>query len=148
MPDGTPAARAGLRPYDVITALGSKSGTAYGSASEAVKDAWLAANSDRVMFGDGSVGGFTDHSADLALVTAGMKLTKEIVSKAKAKAEVATPIIRPVTVGEDSENFVMGVQWHPEFHPSRQTQVLDCAPLLEVFMEAAERSRDRRVTVE
>jgi hypothetical protein len=26
--------------------------------------------------------------------------------------------------------------------------VLDCAPLLEVFMEAAERSRDRRVTVE
>lgn len=92
---------------DVITALGSKSGTAYGSASEAVKDAWLAANSDRVMFGDGSVGGFTDHSADLALVTASMKLTKETVSKAKAKAELATPIIRPVTVGEDSETYVL-----------------------------------------
>lgn len=92
---------------DVITALGSKSGTAYGSASEGVKDAWLAANSDRVMFGDGSVGGFTDHSADLALVTASMKLTKETVSKAKAKAELATPIIRPVTVGEDSETYVI-----------------------------------------
>lgn len=92
---------------DVITALGSKNGTAYGSASEGVKDAWLAANSDRVMFGDGSVGGFTDHSADLALVTAGMKLTKETVSKAKAKAEIATPIIRPVTVGEDSETYVL-----------------------------------------
>lgn len=92
---------------DLITALGSKNGTAYGSASEAVKDAWLAANSDRVMFGDGSVGGFTDHSADLALVTASMKLTKEVISKAKAKAEVATPIIRPVVVGEDSENFIV-----------------------------------------
>ena len=94
---------------DIITALGSKTGTAYGSASEAVKDAWLVANADRVLFGDGTVGGYTDHSADLALVTASMKLTKEVVSKAKARAEVASPIIRPVTVGEDSENYVMFV---------------------------------------
>lgn len=94
---------------DVITALGSKSGTAYGSASEAVKDAWLVANADRVIFGDGSVGGYTDHSADVLAVTAAMKLTKEVVSKAKATAELASPIIRPVTVGEDSENYVMFV---------------------------------------
>lgn len=92
---------------DIITALGSKSGTAYGSAAEAVKDAWLVANSDRVMFGDGSVGAFTDHSADLLLVTAAMKLTKEVVSKAKARAEQATPKLRPIVVGEDSENFVL-----------------------------------------
>jgi N4-gp56 family major capsid protein len=95
---------------DIINALGSTDGTtAYASASEANKDAWLVANSDRVMFGDGTVGGFTDHSADLALVTASMKLTKEIVSKLKARAEVASPIIRPVTVGEDSENYVLFV---------------------------------------
>lgn len=92
---------------DIITALGSKSGTAYGSASEGVKDAWLVANSDRVMFGDGSVGAYTDHSADLLLVTAAMKLTKEVVSKAKARAEQASPKLRPVIVGEDSENFVL-----------------------------------------
>ena len=92
---------------DIITALGSKSGTASGSAAEAVKDAWLVANSDRVMFGDGSVGAFTDHSADLLLVTAAMKLTKEVVSKAKARAEQATPKLRPIVVGEDSENFVL-----------------------------------------
>ncbi len=92
---------------DIITALGSKSGTAYGSAAEAVKDAWLVANSDRVMFGDGSVGAYTDHSADLLLVTAAMKLTKETVSKAKARAEQATPKLRPIVVGEDSENFVL-----------------------------------------
>jgi N4-gp56 family major capsid protein len=99
---------------DIITALGSiyVSGTgnvAYGSATEGNKDTWLAANSDRVMFGDGSVGGFTDHSADLALVTSSMTLTKEIVSKLKAKAENASPIIRPVVVGEDSENYVLFV---------------------------------------
>jgi N4-gp56 family major capsid protein len=92
---------------DVINAMGSKSGTVYASASEGVKDAWLAANADRVIFGDGSVGGYTDHSADLALVTASMTLDKETVSRAKATAELASPIIRPVTVGEDSENYVL-----------------------------------------
>jgi N4-gp56 family major capsid protein len=94
---------------DIITALGSISGTAYGSASEGSKDSWLAANSDRVMFGDGTVGGFTDHSADTALVTSSMTLSRAIVSKAKARAESTTPKIRPVTVGEDSETFVMFV---------------------------------------
>lgn len=93
---------------DIITALGSKTGTAYGSASEAVKDAWLVANADRVLFGTG-VGSYTDHSADLLLVTAGMTLSKSIVSKAKALAETASPIIRPVTVDEDEENYVMFV---------------------------------------
>jgi len=95
---------------DIINALSSDDGTtAYASQTEAEKDAWLAANSDRVVFGDGSVGGFTDHSADLALVTSSMTLTKEIVSKLKGVAESASPIIRPVTVGEDSENYVLFV---------------------------------------
>lgn len=91
---------------DIITALGSKNGTAYGSASEAVKDAWVAANSDRVLFGSG-VGSFTDHSADLLLVTSAMTLSKAIVSKAKAKAETANPIVRPIRTTEDEENYVM-----------------------------------------
>ncbi len=92
---------------DIITALGSIGGIAYGTASAAQRNAWLVANSDRVMFGDGTVGGYTTLASDIALVTASMKLTKEVVSKAKARAEVATPKIRPVTVGEDSENFIM-----------------------------------------
>jgi N4-gp56 family major capsid protein len=95
---------------DIINALGSTDGTtAYASASEANKDAWLVANNDRVRFGDGSVGGYTDHSADLALITSTMTLSKEIVSKLRATAEAASPLIRPVTVGEDSETFVMFV---------------------------------------
>jgi N4-gp56 family major capsid protein len=95
---------------DIINCLGSDDGTtAYASVAEGEKDTWLAANSDRIVFGDGSVGGYTDHSADLALVTSSMTLTKEIVSKLKAVAETATPIVRPVTVGEDSENYVLFV---------------------------------------
>ncbi len=93
---------------DIITALGSKTNVAYGSASEAIKDAWLVSNNDRVLFGTG-VGSYTDHSADLALVTAGMTMSKAIVSKAKALAETATPIIRPVVATEDEENYVMFV---------------------------------------
>ena len=95
---------------DLISALGSTDGTtAYASATEPNKDAWTVANSDRIVFGDGTVGSFTDHSADLALVTTSMKLNMALVSKLKAKAEVASPIIRPVTVGEDSENYVLFV---------------------------------------
>lgn len=94
---------------DIITALGSVGGVAYGTASAAQRNAWLVSNSDRVMFGDGSVGGYVTHATDVAAVTAAMKLTKEVVSKAKARAEQATPKLRPVTVGEDSETFVMFV---------------------------------------
>ncbi len=91
---------------DIITAMHSISGTAYASATEGAKDTWLAANNDRVLFGTG-VGSFTDHSADLLLTTAAMTLSKSIVSKAKAKAEVATPIIRPIRSNEDEEWYVL-----------------------------------------
>lgn len=95
---------------DIINALGSTDGTtAYASATEAAKDAWLVANADRVRFGNGTVGGYTDHSADLALITSSMTLTKEIVSKLKATAEAASPIVRPVTVDEDGEHYVLFV---------------------------------------
>lgn len=94
---------------DLITALGSIGGIAYGTATAGQRNAWLVANADRVLFGDGTVGAYTTLASDILLVTAGMKLTKETVSKAKARAEIASPIIRPVTVGEDSENYVMFV---------------------------------------
>lgn len=41
----------------------------------------------------------------------------------------------------DGPSLVIGVQWHPEFHRSARSQVLDCSPLLEVFMRAAQDSR-------
>ena len=38
-------------------------------------------------------------------------------------------------------NFLCGVQWHPEFHYQPGVEFLDCGPLLEAFLEAANRAR-------
>ena len=85
----------------VIEALGSINGTAYGSASEANKDAWLVDNSDRVLFGDAiGNGGYTDHSADLATVTAAMTFDTASASLMKRIALTASPKIHPIRVDE------------------------------------------------
>jgi N4-gp56 family major capsid protein len=99
---------------DLITSLGAiyASGTgnvAYASATTGNKNAWETANSDRIVLGDGSVANTGVLATDLANITSSMKLTKDVVSKMKRVAENASPIIRPVTVGEDSENYVLFV---------------------------------------
>jgi len=33
--------------------------------------------------------------------------------------------------------YIFAVQWHPEFHPPGERSLLDCAPILEEFLEAA-----------
>jgi N4-gp56 family major capsid protein len=107
----------------IITAMMSISGKAYLSAqavknpvytatvSEAEKDAWLAANSDRVLFGAAkSNNSSNDHSASLAnLDNTNDKLSAAIVSLAKRIAKTATPAIGPTTVMDANaeEWFVM-----------------------------------------
>lgn len=106
---------------DIINAMGSIGGVVYGSATEANKDAWLDANSDRVLFGASQSnldqtapeGGATnDHSGSLANVDAtNDKLTKEAVSEMRAMAQDASNVngdgIRPYRYGEDEETFVL-----------------------------------------
>ncbi|MDC7714673.1 gamma-glutamyl-gamma-aminobutyrate hydrolase family protein [Vogesella sp. LYT5W] len=42
----------------------------------------------------------------------------------------------------DDDNFVCGLQWHPEFHPPGAAHLLDCTPVLDRFLlRARERSR-------
>lgn len=85
----------------IITALGSILGVAYGSASEANKDIWLVDNSDRVLFGDAiGNGSYTDHSADLATVTAAMTMDTSIAGLMKRIAKTASPKIKPIRVDE------------------------------------------------
>ena len=93
---------------DIIAALASVNGVAYGSASEAQKDAWQAANADRVLFGS-AVGNATgDQSLDLAKVdNTNDKLTSSVGSLAKRLAMTADPRISPIRVGDDEEWFVM-----------------------------------------
>jgi gamma-glutamyl-gamma-aminobutyrate hydrolase PuuD len=38
-------------------------------------------------------------------------------------------------------SFVMGLQWHPEFHPSLGSDFLDSAPIITEFLDAARRRR-------
>lgn len=38
-------------------------------------------------------------------------------------------------------NFICGVQWHPEFHYAAGAALIDCMPILEAFLTAADRAR-------
>ncbi|WP_153130537.1 gamma-glutamyl-gamma-aminobutyrate hydrolase family protein [Dechloromonas hortensis] len=37
----------------------------------------------------------------------------------------------------DGKPYVLGLQWHPEFHPPGSPQLLDCTPILDEFLNAA-----------
>lgn len=96
----------------IIEAMGAAyDGTTYanlGSASEAVKDAWVANNTDRILFGSAlSNNSSNDHSASLANVdNTSDKLTTSVLDLLKELAEDASPKIRPIKVEEDEEFFV------------------------------------------
>ena len=83
----------------IIAAMGSINGVAYGTASEAQKDAWLVDNADRVLFGaaKSNNSGPGDHSAALANINnTNDKLTAGAISLMKRIAATASPKIRPV----------------------------------------------------
>ncbi len=83
---------------NIIAQLGSINGTLYASAGEAAKDAWLADNADRVLFGAAkSNNSGNDHSASLANIdTTNDKLTPDALSLMKRMAKTANPKIRPI----------------------------------------------------
>jgi N4-gp56 family major capsid protein len=78
-------------------------------ATEAQKDAWLANNSDRVLFGAARANNSgNDHSASLSNVdSTADKLTSAIGSLAKRMAKAADPHIRPFKTKSGAEFFVM-----------------------------------------
>jgi len=97
------AARATLKDWAMedtrdlcITALGSINGVSFTASTEAQRDAWLVDNADRVYFGAG-VGGFTDASADFALLdTTNDLFNVTALDGMLLKAKLANPKIRPV----------------------------------------------------
>ena len=93
---------------EVIAAMQSINGVAYGTASEANKDAWLVDNTDRALFG-GLVGNHgVDHSAALANIdNTADKLTAGAVQLMKRIAKTASPKIRPVRTTEDEWWYVL-----------------------------------------
>lgn len=81
----------------------------YADASEAVKDGWLANNSDRVLFGDAVANNSSnDHSASLAnldLTSDRLKVTTATLAKRLAKTML--PALRPIKINDEEEWFVM-----------------------------------------
>lgn len=98
----------------IVEALYSINGVAYGSASEAQKDAWLVDNADRVLFGAAkSNNSSNDHSASLANIDAtNDKLTPEALSLMKRMALSADPKVKPIRVEGENRRFYV-VFAHP-----------------------------------
>lgn len=97
----------------VITALGSINGIAYGTASAGQRNAWNAANVDRVLYGNSVSNYNATHSTALAAIASTETLTKDVVSLLKRIAQSATTVngdgIRPYSYGEDEETYVLFV---------------------------------------
>jgi N4-gp56 family major capsid protein len=96
----------------IIAALGDINGVAYGTASEAQKDAWLVDNADRCLFGNAlGNNASNNHSAALgAIDNTNDKLTPGALSLMKRMAKTANPKIRPIksrgSIG-DSDAYVV-----------------------------------------
>ncbi len=93
--------------YQLIDTFHSINGTKYTAASEAAKDAWLAANSDRVLFGN-AIGNnaSNDHSAALAQIdSTDDKLTSASVRLMKRLARNAYPRIKPFKTGTQGREY-------------------------------------------
>jgi N4-gp56 family major capsid protein len=91
----------------ITDALASINGVAYGSASEAQKDAWLVDNADRVLFGaTKSNNAANDHSSSLANIDAtNDKLTPAAISLMKRIALAAAPKVRPIRIEKGGKRF-------------------------------------------
>ena len=85
----------------ITTALGAVNGVAYASATASQKNAWNAANSDRVQYGKLKSNYNATHATALATIdNTDDKLTPEAVSLMKRIALEADPKITPVRVEE------------------------------------------------
>lgn len=97
----------------ITTALGSINGVAYGSANATQKNAWTAANADRVLFGRLASNYNATHATALNAITAAETLDRATVSKLKAIARSAKAAngegITPHIYGEDHETYVLFV---------------------------------------
>jgi putative glutamine amidotransferase len=63
-----------------------------------------------------------------AIKTLGRGLRVEAISAGGEVIEAVRLVGKP---------YVLGVQWHPEFHPPGAADLLDCTPILDDFLDAA-----------
>ncbi|OHC73092.1 MAG: hypothetical protein A3H93_01155 [Rhodocyclales bacterium RIFCSPLOWO2_02_FULL_63_24] len=66
------------------------------------------------------------------------ELGKDLAVEARAVPDGIVEAIR-----WRGDGFVLGVQWHPEFHPPTDTRLLPREPLLEAFLSAVAARKER-----
>lgn len=100
---------------DIITAFSSVGGVPYATATAAQRNAWLAANPDRVRFGHAqtnfSAGVMATALGTLALTTD--KMSGAFLSLCKRQAQTASPHIRPIMTVDTNDE-----EWFVAFLPS------------------------------
>jgi N4-gp56 family major capsid protein len=93
---------------DIVAALASINGVAYGTSSAAQRNAWMVDNVDRVLVGKLKSNYNATHATALANIdNTDDKLTPEAVSLMKRIAQSASPKIRPIRLNEDEEWYVL-----------------------------------------
>ena len=110
----------------------------YAAATAGQRNTWLTNNSDRILFGSSVANGVSNVMATaLATVDAtNDKLTTGVISLAKRIARNANPRIRPITVRDDEEWWVLFVN-------SYQMRDLRADPVMvSALSYAAERGKD------
>lgn len=93
----------------IISALGSINGTAYASADATARNAWLADNADRVLFGAAKSNNAANvHATCLANIdNTSDKMTSTSLSLLKRMAQTCNPKIRPHVTKKDEEWFMV-----------------------------------------
>lgn len=124
----------------LFDALASIGGVDYTTATETEKDTWLAANTDRVLFGAAkSNNSSNDHSASLANIdSTNDKLTTSILSLVKRMAKKANPKVRPIRVKPNAESGAK--EWWVAFCDTLCLRDLEADT---AWQQAVRESRDR-----
>lgn len=93
---------------EIVAALASVNGVAYGTATAAQRNAWIVDNVDRVLVGKLKSNYSATHATALSNIdNTDDKLTPEAVSLMKRIAQSASPKIRPIRLKEDEEWYVL-----------------------------------------
>lgn len=129
---------------NIIDQLGSINGVLYANATETQKDAWLADNADRVLFGAAtSNNASNDHSAAIAQIdNTADKLSPEMIELAKRMAKAANPKVRPFK----ARSSIGDVDTYIGFASSRGMRDLkNNARVRQELREAASRGMDNPI---
>jgi N4-gp56 family major capsid protein len=115
---------------DIISSLGSMTADGsvqitYAAATAGQRNTWVTNNADRVLFGSQIINGVSNVMATALLTVDNTadKMTTGILSLAKRRARLANPRIRPITINNDEE-------WYVVFMPSLQFRDLQADPVM------------------